>query len=606
VRDVVRVGSSSSSKKDKSVVSSGLPDPQEGAVSMPVRPFQHDMRLGGNGAEAPKAGLMETTDERSAEVGSELVLGRYRLGPRLGAGGFGTVYAATDERLQRPVAVKVIPSAPSSDPERGRREALAAGRLDHPGVVAVYDAGEDSRARYLVSELVHGRTVDELSAEGALSDRDVLRIGLALCGALEHAHGRGVVHRDVKPQNVMVPEAPRSNAGVAKLTDFGVAHLAGDDALTRTGDVVGTLAYMAPEQAAGRRVDERADLYSLALVLYEALAGSNPVRAGSPAATARRVGTVLPALRRSRKDLPEELAAAIDRALRPRPDERGTLDELAAELAESLPEVSDEGGTVALHPLERTAPLRLPRGVDRAAAALMAGGLVAAALTWAGQPALPALAAVAAVAVLPRLGWLAAAVATVAMLAAERPGAAVLAGAALAPVPLLLRRRGATWSVPALAPLLGFATLAGAYPALAGRARGPLTRAALGALGAWWTLLAAPLAHQALLIDAPAAPIDADRALDDVIAPLLTSGALLYAALWALAALLLPWLVRGRWLALDLVAASVWAAALGAGGAAIGESIGAGEPRGLIAGALAAGVLAVAVPHLRRVRVVEP
>ena len=132
-----------------------------------------------------------------------------------------------------------------------------------------------------------------------LSDRDVLRIGLALCGALGHAHGRGVVHRDVKPQNVMVPDAPRSAAGVAKLTDFGIAHMAGDDPLTRTGDVVGTLAYMAPEQAAGQRVDERTDLYSLALVLYEALAGLNPVRTGSPAATARRVGTVLPALRRA-------------------------------------------------------------------------------------------------------------------------------------------------------------------------------------------------------------------------------------------------------------------------------------------------------------------
>ena len=330
--------------------------------------------------------------ESTAEVAAPLVLGRYRLGERLGAGGFGTVYAATDERLERLVAVKVIPSAPARDPERGRREALAAGRLDHPGIVSVFDAGEDGRARYLVSELVHGRTVDELSAEGVLTDRDALRIGLALCGALEHAHGRGVVHRDVKPQNVIVPEAPRSAEGVAKLADFGVAHLAGDDALTRTGDVVGTLAYMAPEQAAGKRVDERVDLYSLALVLYEVLAGENPVRAGSPAATARRVGTVLPPLRRARKDLPEELCAAIDRALRPRPDERGTLSELADELAESLPEVSDDGGgTVARLPVERT----LPRGLDRAAAALLAGGLVAAALAWLGQPLLPALAAVA-------------------------------------------------------------------------------------------------------------------------------------------------------------------------------------------------------------------
>src|SRR5213079_3237888 len=135
-------------------------------------------------------------------------------------------------------------------------------------------------ARYLVSELVHGSTLDELAAEGALSDRDVLRIGLALAGALQHAHDRGVVHRDVKPQNVIVPEAPRSADGVAKLADFGVAHLAGDEPLTRTGDVVGTLAYMAPEQAAGEPIDERCDLYALGLVLYEALAGVNPVRAG--------------------------------------------------------------------------------------------------------------------------------------------------------------------------------------------------------------------------------------------------------------------------------------------------------------------------------------
>ena len=138
-------------------------------------------------------------------------------GPRLGAGGFGTVYAATDERLQRPVAVKVIPSAPSSDPERGRREALAAGRLDHPGVVAVFDAGEDARARYLVSELVYGRTLDELSAEGALSDRDVLRIGLALCGALEHAHEprrrpsrRQAAERDRPRRAALAPRAWRS------------------------------------------------------------------------------------------------------------------------------------------------------------------------------------------------------------------------------------------------------------------------------------------------------------------------------------------------------------------------------------------------------------
>src|SRR3954468_24254336 len=365
---------------------------------------------------------MDATEELDTAVGGGgLVLGRYRLGARLGSGGFGTVFAARDERRDRPVAVKTVP-APGPMPERAQREALAAARLDHPGIVAVFDAGEEAGERFLISELVRGRTLAALERDGALSDRDVLRVGLSLADALTHAHARGVIHRDVKPQNVIVPD--ERGRAAAKLLDFGVAHLAGDEPLTRTGDVVGTLAYMAPEQAAGKRVDERADLYSLALVLYEALARAHPVRAGSPQATARRLGSVLPTLRRARKDLPPELCAAIDRALRPKPEERGTLAERGEALGAALPAVSDVGGTVAPHPLEeRTAPL--PRGLARAAAALAAGALLAAALAWSGESPLPALAAVAAVALLPRAGWLAVAVAAVALLAAERPGAAL-------------------------------------------------------------------------------------------------------------------------------------------------------------------------------------
>ncbi len=279
---------------------------------------------------------MDATEELPAvpaDAGAPAVLGRYRLGARLGSGGFGTVYAAHDERLDRHVAVKVIPAGAPA-PERASREALAAARLDHPGIVGVFDAGEDDEARYLVSELVRGRTLDRLARDGELSDRDVLRVGLALAEALEHAHERGVIHRDVKPQNVIVPDRPRSARSAAKLTDFGVAHLAGDAPLTRTGDVVGTLAYMAPEQASGKPVDERADLYSLALVLYEGLAGVNPVRGGSPAATARKLGQPIPPLQRKRKDLPEVLCAALDAALRPRPEDRGTLAELAGELSD--------------------------------------------------------------------------------------------------------------------------------------------------------------------------------------------------------------------------------------------------------------------------------
>ena len=307
-----------------------------------------------------------------------LVLGRYRLIGRLGAGGFGTVWAARDERLGREVALKSVPRArvqrgPGAG-ERAQREALAAARLNHPAVVTLFEAGADEHSHHLISELVRGRTLDELVAARAVSDREVALIGLALIGALGHAHDRGVVHRDVKPQNVIVPDRPQGPAGVAKLTDFGIARLAGDEPLTRTGDVVGTLAYMAPEQAEGRRVGPEADVYALALVLYEALAGTHPVRGPGPAATARRLGAVLPSLGRARRDLPVPLVAAIDRALAPSPRDRGTLADLRAALEHALPALSAEGGTLAL-PLARP---RLPRGSARLASALAAGVLAGA------------------------------------------------------------------------------------------------------------------------------------------------------------------------------------------------------------------------------------
>ena len=554
---------------------------------------------------------MEATEELPEGLGSPPtpppVLGRYRLGARLGSGGFGSVYAAVDERLDREVAVKVIMAGGAggnSSPERASREALAAARLDHPGIVGVFDAGQDDHARYLVSELVRGRTLDTLAAEGELSDRDVLRVGLALADALEHAHDRGVIHRDVKPQNVIVPDRPRSARSAAKLTDFGVAHLAGDAPLTRTGDVVGTLAYMAPEQADGQRIDERADLYSLALVLYEGLSGVNPVRGGTPAATARKLGTALPPLQRKRKDLPAELCAALDRALSPRPEDRGTLDELAGELAEALTDVSDEGGTILAHPLERPRTAELPPVAGRIAGAAAAAGLAAAAATLLADPAVTPLvaagAAAVAVAALPRIGWIACVTALVAAIAPERPGTAVVLILGALPV-ALIRGSGHAWSLPAVAPLLGLAGLAGAYPALAGRAGRWWQRAGLGAAGLWWLLLAEALLGETLLSGAEPPrgwQGEAGLALDGVLGPPLTSGLIALAALWALAALLLPWLVRGRYAGVDFVAASAWAAGLGSGTAAVSEWAGVAEPRGLVAGAVAAGVLAWLLPRL--------
>ena len=175
------------------------------------------------------------------------------------------------------------------------------------------------------------------------TDEELLEIGLALAGALAHAHARGVIHRDIKPQNVLVPDpadaghAAGASSRAAKLTDFGGASLAGEDALTRTGDVLGTLAYMAPEQTEGRRPARQADLYSLALVIYEALARRQP-RARRHAGGRPRGASAARSSRCSAgaADLPRELTRALDRALAPAPRDRGTLAELRLAFAEAL------------------------------------------------------------------------------------------------------------------------------------------------------------------------------------------------------------------------------------------------------------------------------
>ncbi len=520
-----------------------------------------------------------------------LVMGRYRLGRRLGAGGFGTVHEGFDETLDRPVAIKVIP-ADGTTPVRVRREAVAAARLEHPGIVAIYDAGEEEGARYLVSELVEGRTLAQLEQDGALTDRDVLRVGLALCDALEHAHERGVVHRDVKPQNVLVPDRPRTWRGAAKLADFGVAHLAGDDPLTMTGDVVGTLAYMAPEQAAGKRVDHRSDIYALGLVVYEALAGINPVRGASPAATARNVDKPVPSLSKHRDDLPPPLIAAIDTALKTTPSQRGTLPDLADVLEASLTQVDDEGGVVTRHPVE--APIRIPRGTTRVAHGLGTAAITGGVLGWLAPatqvPWAPAAGIAFALALLlPRLGWIAAVTGTAVALViaaggAPAPGTALALLAAAAPMPLVLMAVPRAWSAPVLAPALGLIGLAGAFPALAGQARNVLHRAVLGAVGAWWLLLAEP--GRAGL--APAS---------DAMAALFTTGEATLLAVWAVGAAVLPWLVRGRYLALDLIAATAWSAALASATGSLAAWLERPEPDGLVAAAIAAGAVAVLAPR---------
>jgi hypothetical protein len=512
-------------------------------------------------------GGSDPTQALPGATGPRVVLGRYRLERRLGAGGFGVVWLGWDEKLEREVAVKAIPREDGGG-ERVEREARAAARLNHPGIVAVYELSWDEREVYLVSELVRGRTLAELVRARAIADRDVARIGVALCDALDHAHSHGVIHRDVKPQNVMVVADPAAGAGFAKLADFGVAHVASDNPLTNPGDVVGTIAYMAPEQAEGAKIGPTSDVYSLALTLYEAWTGTNPLRGGGVAATARRVGKPLPSLSGMRRDLPLELCDVIDDALEVDPTLRPTPKQLRAQLDAVQSELADEGGLVEPETLRRVGlpsttgrrtaftrflrrsntsdrpvvpvaatggrPLVFP-AVDapppqpgllgrrattatrsaalgrRVGAGLLAGGIALGVLqTLAPDPTFsaPAAAGIAAVAValLPRLAWLAVAAALCAWLVspdADRQGTALVLAAAAAPIPLLLPRAGLLWSVPILAPLFGAVAIAPVFVGVAALAPTPWRRAGLGAAGFLWLAIGEVLTGQDLLFGVP-------------------------------------------------------------------------------------------------------
>ncbi|MFI0827694.1 protein kinase [Streptomyces roseolus] len=200
---------------------------------------------------------------------AHVVAGRYRLDDLLGRGGAADVYEAMDLRLRRPVAVKVFrPDGAAGSEERFDGEARLLARLRHPGLITVYDSGRDDRTPYLVMELVRGTTLRRRIAAAPLASDEACRMGAALASALAHVHETGVVHRDVKPANILLDEA-----GAPRLTDFGISRLLGTTAPTVTGTLVGTAAYMAPEQVLGRGAEPPADIYSLGLVLIESIKG---------------------------------------------------------------------------------------------------------------------------------------------------------------------------------------------------------------------------------------------------------------------------------------------------------------------------------------------
>ncbi|WP_424213887.1 serine/threonine-protein kinase [Streptomyces sp. BI20] len=285
-----------------------------------------------------------------------LLDGRYRLDRRLGAGGMGEVWRATDTRLGREVAVKTISTQVAEDPRleaRFRKEARTAAGLAHPHIVTVHDHGEGTvggrRTLYLVMELVRGRSLAAVLAKGPQSVPDVVDWAVRICQALAAAHAAGVVHRDVKPANIMVHGPGETEV---KICDFGIARLAEETGtgLTATGMGIGTPAYMSPEQVRGERgIDGRSDLYSLGCVLYELLAGTPPFTGAAWSVVHQHVNTAPRPLRELRPELPRELSALVMELLAKEPARRPAD---AAATAERLRRVLAPGTA------ERPAPTR--------------------------------------------------------------------------------------------------------------------------------------------------------------------------------------------------------------------------------------------------------
>jgi beta-lactam-binding protein with PASTA domain/tRNA A-37 threonylcarbamoyl transferase component Bud32 len=258
---------------------------------------------------------------------------RYEIQRGIARGGMAEVYLARDQLLDRPVAVKVLFAEYARDPsfvERFRREAQSAANLNHPNIVAIYDWGQERGTYFIVMEYVRGRSLrDVIQVNGPFSPRRTAEIGAEIAGALEFAHRNGVVHRDVKPGNVLI-----TADGDIKVTDFGIARAGTSEALTQTGAVMGTASYFSPEQAQGLTVDGRSDVYSLGVVLYEMVTGAPPFSGESPVAVAYKHVREEPEPPAARApDLPPDLEQIILTAMAKDPDSRyQTADELRADL----------------------------------------------------------------------------------------------------------------------------------------------------------------------------------------------------------------------------------------------------------------------------------
>jgi predicted Ser/Thr protein kinase len=325
-------------------------------------------------------------------VVGELIADRYELEELVGSGGMSSVYRAHDRLLERRVALKILHEQYTRDDdyvERFRREARSVAQLTHPNIVTVIDRGEQDGRQFIVFEYVDGENLKELvDREGPLGVRDAIELALQVARGLAFAHAQGLVHRDVKPQNVLLDADGR-----AKVTDFGIARSLDVEGMTITGTIMGTSNYIAPEQARGQPVDEQTDVYSLGCMLFELLAGEVPYDGDTFVSVAmRHVNDPVPSVRELRPDVPPRLDAAIRCAMAKDHLERfDSMAEFAGELEASHAELEGgEGATMIVPPARgaRSKTVARPRRAPGRAiwpvvllgvgAAALAGGLIGA------------------------------------------------------------------------------------------------------------------------------------------------------------------------------------------------------------------------------------
>ncbi|MGI8606044.1 MAG: serine/threonine-protein kinase, partial [Gaiellaceae bacterium] len=289
---------------------------------------------------------------------ADLVLGRYRPLRPLGSGGSGSVWLVRDEDTGRDIALKVVERTGKAG-SRAEREVEAATRLRHPRCLRALAFHRDDGHVYVAYEYVRGKNLREALRAGGVVDATAIEVAAQVLDALGHAHAKGIVHRDVKPANVMVEEC---NEVSSRLLDFGLARLDELEGLTATGDVPGTLAYVAPERLEGKAAGGAADVWGVGVMLWEALVGFHPFAATSPVETARRIAAGAPRLATQRPDLPREVCATVDSMLSVEPRRRPSARRLAADLR--------AGGEVrAQHPNSASSRTALQ---ERAAHALLA------------------------------------------------------------------------------------------------------------------------------------------------------------------------------------------------------------------------------------------